>query len=83
MSKQNDVQANDVVVEVYMAMQNAPEVYDFFISRSGNLKLNRLAEPMPKLIQVVMAGMHPTPAQQLRIASQFAQRQNFRILKFY
>jgi hypothetical protein len=83
MSRHEDVKADTVLVEVYMAMQHAPEVYDLFITRGGVVRPNRLAKPMQGLLQVVMAGMNPTAAQQLRIASHFGNTSQFRILKFY
>ena len=83
MSKEDKVRENEVIVEVYMAMQNAPEIYDLFIPRNGNLRPNRLAQPMPGIIQVVMAGMNPTAPQQLCLADQFSTDKRFRVLKFY
>jgi hypothetical protein len=83
MSKPNDAATKEVVVEVYMAMQNAPAVYDYFITRDGIIKPNPSADSMPGLLQVVMAGMNPTGPQQLRVAGQFGNTAQFRIIKFY
>ena len=43
MSEKDDVQENEVIVEVFIAMQNAPEVYDLFLTRGGVIRANRLA----------------------------------------
>lgn len=83
MSKQNNVESTEVVVEVYMAMQTAPAVYDYFITRNGTVKPNKLADPVPGIVQVVMGGMHPTGPQQLRLAEQFGNTAEYRIVKFY
>lgn len=77
-----DVDSNEVVVEVYMAMQSAPAVYDFFITRDGTVRPNRMAEPVDGIVQVVMAGMNTTGPQQLRLAGQFGNTTQYRIVNF-
>jgi hypothetical protein len=83
MSEKDEVRENEVIVDVYMAMQNAPTLYDYFITRNGTVKPNKLADPVPGIIQVVMGGMHPTGPQQLRLAGQFGDTAQYRIVKFY
>lgn len=78
-----NVGSKEVVVEVYMAMQSAPAVYDFFITRDGTVRPNKMAEPVDGIVQVVMAGMHPTGPQQFRLAGQFGNTTQYRIVKFY
>lgn len=83
MTKQS-VHADELVVEVYMADQSPPALYDFYIARSGSIRRTPAAVGIPGLIQVILAGTYPpTPRQQLKVRRQFGLDDRFRVLKFY
>jgi hypothetical protein len=83
MTKEFAVRSDAIAVEVYMADQNPPALYDFYITRMGEIRRTAVAAGIPGVIQVVMAGGSPTGRQILQVRRQFEIDERFRMLKFY
>lgn len=83
MTKEFAVRSDEIAVEVYMAEQNPPTVFDVYITRSGEIRKTPIRSPIPGVVQVVMAGASPTSRQILNVRRQFELDERFRLLKFY
>lgn len=83
MTKEYAVRPDAVAVEVYMADQNPPSLYDFYVTRSGDIRRTPVAAAIPGVVQVVMAGGSPTGKQILMVRRQFELDERFRLMKFY
>jgi hypothetical protein len=83
MTKEHAVRSDVVDVEVYMADQNPPTLYDFYIPRTGGIRRTPLAVGIPGIIQVVMEGDSPTGRQVLQVRRQFEIDGRFRLMRFY
>jgi len=82
MTKEFTVQSDVVPVEIYMADQDPPAIYDLFILRTGEIR-RAPSTIIPGLIQVVMAGSSPSGRQVVTVRRHFELDQRFRLLKFY
>lgn len=83
MTKEFAVHSESIAVEVYMAEQNPPVLYDFHVTRAGEIRRTSVSAGIPGIIQVVMAGASPTPSQIIHVRRQFELDDRFRLLKFY
>ena len=83
MTKEFAVRSDVVDVEVYMADQNPPALYDFYSPRTGEIRRTPLVVGIPGIIQVVMEGDSPTSRQILQVRRQFEMDERFRLLRFY
>ena len=83
MTKEFAVRSDAVAVEVYMADQNPPTLYDFYITRSGEIRRTATGFGIPGVVQVVMAGASPTSRQILNMRRRFELDERCQLLKFY
>jgi hypothetical protein len=83
MTKEYAVRSDVVDVEVYMADQSPPALYDFYVARAGGIRKMHLAVGIPGLIQVVMEGDSPTGRQILQVRRLFEIDERFRLMRFY
>ncbi|MGV3552355.1 hypothetical protein [Rhizobium sp.] len=83
MTKEFAVRSDAIAVEVYMAEQNPPAVYDFYITRAGEIRRTPISSGIPGVIQVVMAGETPTSRQILNMRRQFELDERFQLMRFY
>lgn len=83
MTKEFAVRSDAIAVEVYMADGNPPTLYDFYITRGGEIRRTPTAAGIQGVIQVVMAGASPTSRQILNMRRRFELDERFQLLKFY
>jgi hypothetical protein len=83
MTKENAVRSDVVAVEVYMADRNPPPLYDFYVTKTGEIRRTLTELGIPGVIQVVMEGDSPTGRQVLNVRCQFELDERFRLMRFY
>lgn len=83
MTKEFAVHSDTVAVEVYMADRNPPTLHDFYVTRAGDIRRTVDTVGIPGVIQVVMAGSHPTSMQILKVRRRFEIDQRCQLLRFY